>query len=60
MNDPMPRGTHHIIDGLLLSGAIYPVVRVDGGGEWRLDMASKFYKLIGRRVRVEGIVDAIF
>ncbi|WP_309547047.1 DUF5818 domain-containing protein [Sphingomonas sp. SUN039] len=44
----------HTVDGLLLSGSPLPVLRVDGGGEWRLDMASRFYKLIGRRVRVTG------
>lgn len=50
----MPRGTTHNIDGLLLSGNFYPVLRVDGGGQWRLDLPAKFRKLIGKRVRVEG------
>lgn len=51
----MPRGTTHIIEGLLLEGTIYPVIRVDGGGEWRLDLPRAMRRYIGRRVRVTGV-----
>lgn len=50
----MPRGTHHLLTGLLLEGTIEPVLRVDDGGEWRLDLPGKYRHLIGRRVVVEG------
>lgn len=50
----MPRGTHHELEGLMLAGTLYPVLRVDGGGQWRLDLPSRYRKLIGRRVRVTG------
>lgn len=51
----MPRGTTHTIEGLLLEGTIYPVIRADGGGQWRLDLPRGLRTLIGRRVRVSGI-----
>lgn len=50
----MSRGTHYELEGLLLAGNIYPVLRIDGGGQWRLDLPSRYHKLIGRRVRVTG------
>jgi hypothetical protein len=50
----MPRGTHHQLEGLLRAGKVYPVLRIDGGGQWRLDLPSRYHKLIGRRVRVPG------
>lgn len=51
----MPRGTMHTVEGLLLGGAIYPVLRVDGGGQWRLDLPRAMRRYIGRRVRVTGV-----
>jgi len=50
----MPRGTRHELEGLLLAGHVYPVLRIDGGGQWRLDLPSRYHKLIRRRVRVTG------
>jgi hypothetical protein len=50
----MPLGTVHTIDGLMLTGRPYPLLRPDTGGIWRLDLPHKFHILIGRRVRVEG------
>jgi Protein of unknown function (DUF5818) len=50
----MPRGTRHMLDGLLLAGHTYPVLRADGGGEWQLDLPVRLRKFIGRRVRVTG------
>jgi Protein of unknown function (DUF5818) len=51
----MPRGTTHIIEGLLLEGAIYPTLLPDSGGQWQLDLTWNYHKLINRRVRIEGI-----
>lgn len=53
----MPRGTRHRLTGLLLEGARDPVLRVDGGGEWRLDCDRRHLHLLGRRVVVEGVRD---
>lgn len=50
----MPRGTHHILTGLLLDGAVFPVLSVDGGGQWRVDLPGKYRRLIGKRVAIEG------
>jgi Protein of unknown function (DUF5818) len=51
----MPRGSTHIIEGLLLGGDVYPILRPDGGGQWRLDLPWRYRKMVNRRVRVEGI-----
>lgn len=51
----MPRGTTHSIDGLLVTGSPYPLLRPDNGGAWRLDLPAKFRSLFDRRVRIEGI-----
>ena len=51
----MPRGTHHELEGLLLGNGLLPVLRGDGGGEWRLDLPNRYRKLIGRRLRVWGV-----
>lgn len=50
----MARGTRHDLVGLLLNGELYPVLRVDDGGEWRLDVGGRYHHLLGRRVRVRG------
>ena len=38
-------------------------LRVDGGGEWRLDLGLRAWwrarRLAGRRVRVEGVRDGV-
>lgn len=51
----MPRGTRHTLTGILLSGSLLPVLRVDGGGQWRLDIDGEYRHLLGRRVMVEGV-----
>ncbi len=51
----MPLGTKHTLVGRVLAGNRFPVLRVDGGGQWRLDLPTKFQSLIGRRVRVTGV-----
>lgn len=51
----MPRGAAHEETGVLLDDGIYPVLRLDGGGQWRLDPNCRYRHLIGQRVRVFGI-----
>lgn len=50
----MPRGTAHTLTGILLENGLYPILRVDGGGEWRLDIGRRHRSLLGLRVRVNG------
>lgn len=50
----MPRGSHHVLTGILWEGHLLPILRVDDGGEWRLDVSGQHRQLLGRRVRVEG------
>ncbi len=52
----MPRGTSHVLEGLLVAdrrGGL--ILRTDGGGTWRLDAADEARLLIDRRVRVAGV-----
>lgn len=53
----MPRGTRHELTGLLLRQGTTLVLRVDGGGEWRLDAPTHAWRLVGRRVSVTGVRD---
>ena len=39
---------------MLLGGGFYPVLRVQDGGEWRLDMSQRYRHLMGQQVRVVG------
>ena len=50
----MPRGTAHTLTGILLENGLYPILRVDDGGEWRLDISGRYRSLLGLRVRVSG------
>jgi hypothetical protein len=52
----MPLGSCHALTGLLLEdGDRAPfVLRLDDGGEWRLDVAQSASRYLGLRVRVEG------
>jgi len=50
----VPRGTEHSLTGLLLESGLYPTLRVDDGGEWRLDIGQRYRHLLGLRVRVMG------
>lgn len=50
----MPRGSSHNLTGILLDGGSFPVLRVDDGGEWRLDVGRRYSHLLGHRVRVLG------
>ena len=53
----MPSGVRCIVTGHLLPGTTLPVLHVDGGGEWRLEMSWRYRRLIGRRVEIEGVRD---
>lgn len=50
----MARGTHHELTGILLESRGLPVLRVDDGGEWRLDIGQRYRDLLGLRVQVTG------
>ena len=51
------RGDQHKLEGFLLEGKspLHPILCLDDGGEWRLDVSSPFASLVGRRVRVKGV-----
>lgn len=57
----MPIGTHHVEIGWLNEDDGHLVLRVDGGGRWRLDagliLGWRTRRLVGKRVRVEGVRD---
>lgn len=53
----VPRGSRHVETGLLLQGKPWLVLRRDDGGEWRLDAPARAYRLVGQRVRVDGVRD---
>lgn len=50
----MARGSNHEETGILLEFEVYPVLRTDGGGQWRLDPSCRYRHLVGQRVRVFG------
>lgn len=50
----MPIGAHHIESGLLLREDRQLVLRIDGGGRWRLDAPLSADRLLGRRVTVDA------
>lgn len=51
----MPRGTRHIVTGILRPGRWGYSLEVDGSGTWQLDVRRSARKLLGERVTVEGI-----
>lgn len=51
----MPTGSRHRLVGLLLSSARGPLLQLDDGGAYALDLDDEVRNLIGRRVVVEGI-----
>lgn len=51
----MPKGTRHIVTGILRPGRWGYALEVDGGGIWQLDVRRSARKLMGQRVTVEGI-----
>lgn len=53
--DRVPMGTEHVVTGLLLLDRGYPVLEVDGGGTWRLQIGRNARCHIGHRVTIEGV-----
>ena len=53
----MPKGTRHVITGMLVRDGHNLYIRTDEGGHWRLDAPAKADRLIGQRVEVEGVRD---
>ncbi len=57
----MPLGTRHDEVGILNERAGRYFLRLDGGGEWRLElglfMLRRGRRLAGRRVRLTGVRD---
>lgn len=53
----MPRGSRHVETGLLLTENGVLVLQCDDGGTWRLDARRSAHRLLGRRVRAEGVRD---
>jgi hypothetical protein len=51
----MPRGSIHHETGLLLEAEGWLVLRLDDGGEWRIDPDRPSCGYVGRRVAVEGV-----
>lgn len=51
----MPLGTTHAPEGLLLIERGALVLRLDGGGRWRLTADADVYQRVGQRVRIEGV-----
>ncbi|MBO9623972.1 MAG: hypothetical protein J7500_14780 [Sphingomonas sp.] len=51
----MPRGTRHRLTGLLLMSARGPVLQMDDGGIYALDLDRAATDLVGQRVTVEGV-----
>ncbi len=49
------KGTRYRLEGLLLSSERGPVLQIDDGGTWALDLNNDAQDLLGRRVRIEGL-----
>lgn len=50
----MPMDSHHRLSGLLKQAPRGPVLEVDDGGSWVLDLDQDVSALLGQRVVVEG------
>ena len=50
----MPRGTVHVVEGTLGFDRYIHILKVDGGGQWQLDIGRSVRSLIGKRVMVRG------
>lgn len=50
----MPLGTFHRETGMLLLQRGQPILQMDDGGRWRLDLPRLKQDHFGRRVTVEG------
>jgi len=45
----MHRPTRHELEGILLENGLYPILRMPGGGEWRLEILKRHRHLFGTR-----------
>lgn len=48
-------GTDHTVTGLLMLDRGEPVLEVDGGGTWRLQIGRNARRFVGYRVTIEGV-----
>jgi Protein of unknown function (DUF5818) len=48
-------GSHHRLEGLLMTSARGLVLSLENGGVWALDTDADAKKLLGQRVIVEGV-----
>jgi hypothetical protein len=53
----MARGERLVLSGLLLADCSQLVLRMDDGGQWRLESIRLHGKLLGKRVTVAGTRD---
>jgi len=51
----MPRGTRHVVTGILRPGKWGYSLEMEGGGVWQLDIAGSAHRYLGQRVTVEGV-----
>lgn len=51
----MPRGTRYQLTGLLLLSERGPMLAMDDGGHWALDLPFGKRYLAGQRVTIEGV-----
>lgn len=51
----MPKGTRHIVSGILADSPRGYVLRVDGGGAWTLEPKRSLRNWLRRHVTVEGV-----
>lgn len=51
----MPMGTRHVVIGTLRMTPLGPVVEMEGGGRWQVDLPGRWRRHLGRRVEVEGV-----
>lgn len=51
----MPMGTRHRLTGLLMESARGPLLHMDDGGIYALDLDRSAMALLGQRVTVEGV-----
>lgn len=50
----MPRGTQHVLTGILRRGRWGYALQMDGGGMWQLDVTGSADRHLNTRVTVEG------
>lgn len=50
----MPRGTEHVLTGILRRGRWGYALQMEGGGMWQLDVIGSADRYLNTRVTVEG------